>query len=312
MKQKRKKAQKIQIGIGAIVVLLCCIIGLFFPKNSEESEETRLPNDEKGEANLIVTYLDVGQGNAILVQSQDDYMLIDGGGKSASSYVVSYLQQQNITELDYVISSHYDADHVSGLIGVLYKFQVETVLDGDYIWDTKTYQSFQTALEKNGCNEIHPNVGDIYELGDATFEIVCPDRYGYSDGNENSIGIRLCYGDSSFLICGDAGEDMEKWMVENGNVSETDVLMASHHGSFYSTSEVFFEAVNPNYVVISAGRNNTYGHPSNRVMKLLGEKDVCLYRTDIQGTIIAYTDGKNIWWNVKPCTDYRDGTSMEE
>lgn len=253
---------------------------------------------------MIVTFLDVGQGNAVLVECDEEYMLIDGGDREYSSFVVSYLQKQGVEEIKYLVSSHYDADHINGLIGALNVFSVDMVLDGDYEWDTKTYVSFQSAVEENGCEEIHPGVGEVYPLGEAEFTVVCPDDYTHSESNDNSIGLRIVYGETSFLICGDASSNMETWMLESGGVIDSDVLMCSHHGSKYSTSEAFLEGVEPSAVVISCGENNSYGHPSERVMKLLSEGSYDLYRTDVQGTLIASSDGNRILWNTEPTSDY--------
>lgn len=259
------------------------------------------------EGELEVHFLDVGQGNAILITNGDASLLLDGGNRDYSSMVVSYLQRQNINRLDYILNSHYDSDHIHGLIGALHVFSVGTVLDGDYEWDTKTYVSFRDELTANGCSEIHPQVGEVYSLGDAEFTIVCPDDYEHEESNDNSIGIRLVYGDTSFLICGDADSKMEQWMMESGQMIDSDVLLCSHHGSAYSTSEEFLEAVSPEAAVISCGEDNSYGHPSERVMNLLKDYGCDVYRTDKQSTIVAVSDGQEITFQKEPTEDYSPG-----
>lgn len=276
-------------------------------RNTDTVELAADVNTETLEGDFGVTFLDVGQGNAIVVHSNDEYMLVDGGDRGSSSFVVSYLQQLGVESLSYIVSSHYDSDHINGIIGALHVFDVETILDGDYEWDTKTYISFCEAVKENGCTEIHPAVGESYPLGNAEFTVVCPDNYQHEESNDNSIGIRITYGETSFLICGDADSSMEEWMIASGETLSSDVLLCSHHGSAYSTSEAFLDAVAPDAVVISCGADNEYGHPAERVMEVLQQRRIPLYRTDVQGTLTAVSDGITITWNVEPTTDYRSG-----
>ncbi len=315
---RNKKLRRLlpALAAAAAVLLLAFHADAWLPYLLELTEDTGWHTDAtdgKESATLVdgelaVHFLDVGQGNAVLITDGTSSMLVDGGGRDYSSYVVSYLERQDISALSYVISSHYDADHIHGLIGVLNVYSVDMLLDGDYEWDTATYTSYRSAAEANGCTEIHPQAGEVYQLGDATFTIVCPDSYNHEDSNDNSIGIRLVYGSTSFLLCGDADSEMETWMIESSAVLDSDVLLCSHHGSASSTSEAFLEAVSPDAVVISCGTDNSYGHPSQRVMSLLEEYGCDVYRTDKQSTIIAVTDGTTITFENDPTLDYSAGS----
>lgn len=272
---------------------------------SEEASET----GQSGEV-LTVTFLNVGQGNAVLVEQDGRYMLIDGGDRDYSSFVVSYLKNQGVEELAYVISSHYDADHLNGLVGALNVFPCETVLAADYTTDSKVYESFCDVVEEKDLSLVYPAMGDTYTFGDAEFTIVCPDAYDYADDNDNSIGIRLVHGENSFLICGDADSGMERMMMESGLELDSDVYLASHHGSAGSSSLEFLQAVAPEAVVISAGRGNSYGHPTSRVLEDVRGIGADLYRTDEQGTIVVTSDGSTLSWNVEACGDYRSGEEL--
>lgn len=258
--------------------------------------------DSVGEVNgdLTVTFLDVGQGNATLVENDGKYMLIDGGDREYSSFVVSYLKNEGVEELEYVISSHYDADHLNGVVGVLHAFPCKTILAADYVTDTRVYDSFCEIVTEQDIKLVYPSVGDVYEFGDAEFTIVCPDEYDYADVNDNSVGIRLVYGENSFLICGDAGEKSEVAMLASGVPLNSDVYLASHHGSDGSSSTEFLEAVMPETVVFSVGEGNSYGHPSERVLNSVAEIGAEVYRTDLQGTIRVTSDGHKLSWNVEP------------
>ena len=257
---------------------------------------------------LSVTYLDVGQGNCALLEQNGHYMLIDGGDRETSSKVVSTLKSENVEKLDYLVVSHYDSDHLAGIIGVLQEFQVDTVLSPDYTTDTKLYQSYLAALEKANLQEIHPSQGESYSFGDSRFTVVGPVFYGHEDENDDSVGIRLQYGSVSFLFCGDAGEEAELEMVSSGMDLSSDVYLVDHHGSSSSTAEEFLRAVDPEYAVISCGKGNDYGHPTERVLKLLQQYEIELYRTDLQGTVQAVTDGTEVTWNVEACEDFTPGS----
>lgn len=258
--------------------------------------------DSVGEVNgdLTVTFLDVGQGNATLVENDGKYMLIDGGDREYSSFVVSYLKNEGVEELEYVISSHYDADHLNGVVGVLHAFPCKTILAADYVTDTRVYDSFCEIVTEQDIKLVYPSVGDVYEFGDAEFTIVCPDEYDYADVNDNSVGIRLVYGENSFLICGDAGGKSEAAMLARGVPLNSDVYLASHHGSDGSSSTEFLEAVMPETVVFSVGEGNSYGHPSEHVLNSVAEIGAEVYRTDLQGTIRVTSDGHKLSWNVEP------------
>lgn len=270
----------------------------------ENEENSSLAVHADGvEGNLTVTFLDVGQGNAVLVENDGMYMLIDGGDREYASFVVRYLQNTGVEKLEYVISSHYDADHLNGVVGALHAFMCSNVLAADYTADTRVYDSFCEAVTEQDVTLVYPAAGDVYTFGDAEFTVVCPDSYTAADANDNSIGIRLVYGDNSFLICGDAGESAEEAMLQSGRVLDSDVYLASHHGSDGSSTREFLQAVSPEAVVFSVGADNSYGHPSERVLGDAAQIGADIYRTDVQGTIIAVSDGQKLTWNVAPVSE---------
>lgn len=260
-----------------------------------------------GKEGLTVYFLDVGQGNAVLAKCQGHYMLIDGGEESKTSYVVEYLKSLGVDRLDYVVASHYDEDHLSGVVEVLKTYDCGLVLSGDYQVDTNVYKAYRSAVEKMDIQEIHPRRGETYRLGGAVFTIVCPMHYDHELENDNSIGLRLVYKDTSFLICGDASRESEEEMLRSGEALKSDVYMASHHGSRSSNSWRFLKGVDPEAVVISAGYGNPYGHPVKTVMKRIQRLGADLYRTDLQGDLTAVSDGEKITWNVNSCMNYRNG-----
>lgn len=285
---------------------------------AEQQENGGLPTEKMAElgegqtpdGTLSVTFLDVGQGNAVLVEQDGVYMLIDGGNRDYSSFVVSYLKEQGVEKLAYVIASHYDADHLNGVVGALHAFSCGQVLAPDYVTDTRVYESFERVITEQDIALAYPAVGDTYTLGDASFTVVCPKAYDPKEDNDNSVGIRLVYGDTSFLICGDAGKAEEQAMLDSGVTLESDVYLASHHGSEGSSTEAFMRAVSPSAVVISAGAGNSYGHPTRTVLDRVKACGAALYRTDLQGTITVTSDGTSLSWSVDATQDYRDGDEV--
>ncbi|NLL93191.1 MAG: MBL fold metallo-hydrolase [Clostridiales bacterium] len=286
-----KKQIKIIISIIAIFSLITAYLSPINPQRKSGESAGNLADEST--SNLSVRFLDVGQGNSILISLDDEYMLIDGGDRNHSSFVVSYLKKQGITDLKYVVVSHYDADHLSGIIGVINNFNIGTLIAPDYEADTKTYQSYRSALSTKKISPVHPARGDSYTLGSSAFTIVCPDSYDYFDENNNSVGLRLTYGMQSFLILGDASTESEYAMLDSSLTLKSTVYLVSHHGSIHSTSATFLDVVNPSYAVISVGENS-YGHPTKEVLDRLEKKNISIYRTDLHGTIIFETDGNSL------------------
>ena len=275
-------------------------------------EEISSPENQRGDSQgeLSVTYLDVGQGNAVVIRQGNQTMLIDGGPRESSSFVVSYLKQQGIQKLDYVLISHFDEDHLAVAICALYNFPVGTLITADYETDSSIYDSYKEAVEEKGYEPVHPSLGDTFSLGDGSFRIISPVSYGNEDENQDSVGIILEMGSDRFFIGGDIGLEGEKEILEAGVDIQADVMLMNHHGSHVSRE--FFQAVNPSWAVISCGEGNSYGHPRQDTVELIQESQVSLFRTDRQGTITAVSQGQGITFDQDPCNDYTPGDRTEE
>ena len=290
---------------GAVALSGCSLQGGMVHARVLERQDEPEGEQENSAGQLSVTYLDVGQGNGILVQCDDQTMLIDGGPRESSSFVVSYLNQMGIQKLDYILISHFDEDHLAGAVGALYNFSVDTLLTPDYETDTAIYDSYTEAAEENGCEAVHPSLGDTFSLGSGSFQIISPVSYGHEDENQDSIGIIIKNGSDRFFIGGDIGLEGEQEILESGMDIQADVMLMNHHGSHVSRE--FFQAVDPSWAVISCGENNSYGHPRQDTVELLQEFQVPLFRTDKQGTITAVSKGQGITFDQAPCNDYTPG-----
>lgn len=257
---------------------------------------------------MTVHVLDVGQGLSIFVQSDGQNLIYDGGDRKTSSFVVSYLQQQGVEKLDYVINSHYDADHVYGLIGCINAFDIGTLITSDYEHDSETYEKFVDAANSKGIEMQHPAVGEEFDFGFGSFTILAPSSIDQGESNNNSVAIKLTNGSNSFIFTGDAESASESSMCSTGINLDCDVLVPSHHGSATGTSWEFLQATVPEYVVISCGENNQYGHPDKDTMDKFQSMGIDVYRTDKQGTVVVKSDGTTLSWNQEPCNDYTPGS----
>lgn len=263
-------------------------------------ENTPLAGDNKtqaADAVLKIHYLDVGQGDSTLIESAGHYMLVDAGEREEGPGVVAYLKDQGVKRLDYVIGTHPHSDHIGGLADVLAAFPVDCVLIPEKEHTTRAYERLLDGIERQGLTVTLPVVGDVYQLGDASFQILAPNRDYEDDLNNWSMGFRLTYGDNHFVFCGDAKKEAEADICGNGLELSADVLKLSHHGSYSSSSKHFVDRVNPEYVVISCGRDNDYGYPHEVIKKMIASRGLTTYRTDEQGTITAVSDGHEITWS---------------
>lgn len=240
---------------------------------------------------LMVTFLDVGQGNATLVTCDGYAMLIDGGSSKYSSYMYSMLKQRGINRLEYIIATHPDEDHIGGIAGALNYATAGVLFCTVTQHDTEPFNDFSKYLARQNNKIIVPDVGDRFSLGRAEVEILAPER-GETYSDNTSIVAKLTFGDTSFLFTGDAEAEDEDFLMHSGCDLSSTVLAVGHHGSASSTAMAFLNKVKPKYAVISVGAENTYGHPTEEVLKRLADAKAEVYRTDLNGNITIWSDGK--------------------
>lgn len=284
---------------------------LIISGSSEENTESQGSSREElseSISTMEIHFLDVGQGLSILAKSEDEVLIYDGGDRNHSDFVVSYLKTQGIDKIDYLISSHYDSDHLSGLIGCLYAFEIETIIAANYEHNSSLYNSFHNAVAEKGLTITYPQAGDTFEFGSGSFTILSPSTT-YNDSNNNSVTLKLSNGNDHFLFMGDAEQDSETDIVNSGLDLSCDVLCAGHHGSASSTSWDLLQASVPEYAVISCGIANSHGHPHEETMEKLYSMEIPVFRTDLQGSMIATSNGTSITWNVDPCNNYASGNN---
>ncbi|MEG0961961.1 MAG: ComEC/Rec2 family competence protein [Lachnospiraceae bacterium] len=275
---------------------------------SENKSKKEVNEEQQNAEGLEVHFIDVGQGDATLIKQGEHAMLIDAGNNNMGTRVQSYLNSQQIKELDYVIGTHPDADHVGGLDVILYKFNWNTVILPNIEKDTKTYQEVLQVISDKNQRITEPKVGSTYSLGKAKITIVAPVKDSYGENvNDYSVGILLEFGENRFLFTGDAEAASEEDMLKEGIDLSADVYKLAHHGSDTANTKEFLQAVQPKSVVISCGEGNSYGHPRAAVLNELRGMGAAVYRTDEQGTIVAYSNGKDITFQCAPSDSWKAG-----
>ena len=250
-----------------------------------------------------IHFIDVGQGDAALVECDGRFMLIDGGDQAAGDKVYTLLKEQGIQQLDILVISHMHADHIGGLSKVLtYASKIDLTLENSNYGKTEAFGVLEKHLTQNGAEITVPHVGDKYQLGSAEIEVVDVESAAEND----SLVIMINYGKTKFLFTGDIEDEAQtriadKYENERDDTYKVDLIKMPHHGSGSSKSANgtgslyrFIRTFMPEYAVISVGNGNKYGHPCEETLDLLEDADVKVYRTDINGDIIVRSNGKNL------------------
>ena len=299
MTRKRKTSmKKILSGtIALIIVVLAGILGTneeFVNTVSNTGEQTNSQNEQQiefvAQEDLLIDFIDVGQADSILIQNQDQVMLIDAGTNEAGKTVVNYLKNLGITKIDYLIGTHPHEDHIGGLDDVINNFDIGQIYMPKIETTTKTFEDVLDAIENKNLTVTAPNKGDKIEIGQTEGEFMTEPILDKDNLNVSSLVLRLEFGNTSYLFMGDAEEENE----ETISWPKTDVLKVGHHGSSTSSSESFLEQVQPKYAIIMAGKDNSYGLPTQETIDKLNNIGCEIYRTDEDGNIQMTSDGNTI------------------
>ena len=281
-KHKGYKALKIILTISAIIISIS-----FLTQNNNVNYENK----------MIIHYIDVGQGDCILIQVNNKNLLIDSGPSSNRKDLLNYLEKLNIKKFDYIIATHPHEDHIGNMDTIIKRYDIGSFYSPKVITSSTTFENMISALvDKNlKINVLKKGVKGI-DLGKNTeIEVFSPLENISSDNlNDYSPIIKITFLDNSFLFTGDAEISTEDTVLSENNNLNCDILKVGHHGSSTSTSTDFLISTNPSVAIISVGKNNSYGHPTSETLSLLNSYNIRTIRTDINGTVIAISDGKNI------------------
>ncbi len=281
----------------------CDALEMFDSWFGEDSAETGIPVPE-GDT-LRIHFLDVGQADCTLLTTGKEHILVDTGyvNKGVTEYIVSYLKGMGIERLDYLVLTHPDADHIGGAPEILENFDVSHVLMPDCTKTTSIFERTVAALENSDAEVLMAESGTVYTLGSIKMKLLAPNAKSYDDTNDYSIAMRVLYGDTAILLTGDAERQSEREMLDTYSRGEfsADLMKAGHHGSSTSNSEALLSAASPDFIVISCGADNKYGHPHDEAMARFEALGVPIYRTDVHGTVVFVSDGDTLtfWQSEK-------------
>lgn len=249
-------------------------------------------------ADLVLHFINVGQGDSILVQCDGASMLVDAGPADAGSVVNDYIRNKaGLSELDYVIATHEHDDHLYGMPDALTGLQVKKIYSPSSIPMTYWFESILPLLKQDSLDLLQPNGLDSFPLGNATITFL--NTLTVSDNpNDLSLVMRIDYQETSVLLTADIEGEAEMNLVSNELPVRADVLKVAHHGGNTSTSEAFLKAVDPQYAVISVGEGNKHGHPHPEPLNNLEKRNVIIYRTDLFGTIVCTSNGESWTFEV--------------
>jgi beta-lactamase superfamily II metal-dependent hydrolase len=258
------------------------------------------PPPPAGRAEMEVSFLDVGQGDSILIKAPNGQTMLIDGGRSislASSVIIPQLKAWGASQVDVLVVTHPDADHISGLVGVLEGYPVKlAALTGDQ-HATQIYERLLTDIRDQHIEALQVRTGTVIPFDSAVkLDVLGPDDdfVNRDDTNDGSIVIKLTYGQTSFLFTGDAEFPENQAILRHNLDVRATVLKLGHHGSRSSTDESWLRAVQPQLGIISAGAGNSYGHPHPEVIAALNALGIQYIRTDEHGTINVASDGTQL------------------
>ena len=286
--------------IRRLIAVLSCVFLLITLSACSSSSSS--PSSPTTSSQLVVSYIDVGQGLSVLVQFPNGKnMLYDAGPNQAANTIISYLKSHSVSEIDALVLSHPDSDHIGAADEVIESFTIGSFYMPKVVHSTQSYLDVLSAAKAKKLTIKTAQKGVTISLDpDVKVTMWGPVKdYEADDTNNWSAVVSISYGTTSFLLTGDAEQKAEADMINAGVVEPQTVLQVGHHGSKYSTSTEFISAVQPAYAVISVGENS-YGHPAQETLSRLQTNHVKVFRTDTQGTVVAQSDGSTTTWNVEP------------
>ena len=266
--------------------------------------------------NVTIKFIDVGQGEAILIALPEKTVLIDAGPTGSAPKIAQVLQELGRDKIDYLVATHPDEDHIGGMADVISSTQIGTIYAPNKTNNTATYRKFLTAIQNNNLQITLAEAGTIIDQTDSyKLEILWPTKdANFPDTNDYSIIIKLTVGNKTFLFTGDAPTSA----ILDSNPGHIDVLKLSHHGSRTGTTEQLVHKLSPTYAVVSYAVDNSYGHPMQSVLNALHKHSVEVWGTGANGTITITCDGTNIDISgekpgtvVAPTSQDKSGTSSK-
>ena len=249
---------------------------------------------------FCIHVIDVGQADSILITTPSNKnMLIDGGDEDSAKIIKSYLKNKKVKNLDVVIATHPDSDHIGSLDYIIDNFDVEKIYMPNQTTDSECYINLIDSCNKKNLKVNYLSKDDSFNLDDSTNIYVLSPSYITDNNNSNSIVLNISYKNNNFLFTRDCEESNEMDMINSYNLEDIDFLKVAHHGSYTASSLAFLEETTPDIAVISCGYKNSYGHPHKSTLDNLESVDAKIFRTDQNGSMQFYSDGEKIYSKVK-------------
>lgn len=321
--RKRAKKNNAAAVVGIVIVLAILIfagIQIFGHSGSDQNpaqeqpslpvkpveQDSPLPGPVTG-SEFIVHFVDIGQGDAILLEKDGKFALVDAGEtmnpstREAQQKLFRFLDTRGVKKLEFFLMTHQDYDHIGSALNLLKTYRVGTVYDNGFVHTSKTYENLLTYLLENDVSYKQIRYGDAVRSpwSDVSIKVLSPSQDLIDkDVNHNSIVLKITYGAVSYLLTGDAEKKTENYILSTGEDISAEILKGGHHGSRESGSASFLRAVNPEVVVISCGTEetgNSYGHPHTEFLERLVQfvPASSIFRTDVDGSVSVATDGKS-------------------
>lgn len=327
MARKKKSEKKmLKALIAIIIVIIASIFGINISEIDLSDTNSVLTsilgqeytNEEEtyktAEGKLILTMIDVGQADSFLFVQNDKVALVDCGTRETGENVVKHLKKLGIEKIDYLFGTHPHDDHMGGMYDIITNFEVSKIIlpkvkTGEVT--TNWYLKLMKEI-KNGEYEVeNPEVGTIYNIGNAEMKVIGPISQPEDNLNNYSTVLKVSFGKIDVIMTGDAETSVEKEILESGENIDAEILKVGHHGSNTSNSKKFLDKVSPDYALISAELGNSYEHPTKNVMERLEERDIEVYRTDENGTVVATITSDSVSFSCEP-GDYLSGAELAE
>ena len=274
------------------IMSIVCIISFAGCDVSVLTDNVSSSSSVKASNGLNIHMIDIGQGDSILLECDESYMLIDAGENDKGGVVVDYLKKHNISKLDYALITHPHSDHYGGFKTVFESVEPESIVMTEAMNTTRTWEKLVDYIDNKKYNVIFPKTNDTINLGSSKLTMYVPK---VTDSLNNcSIIVRAEYNGMSALFTGDAEKSEEKDILNAGFDVSANVLKMGHHGSSTSTGNNFLAAVNPEIALISCGKNNDYGHPHKETVAKLNKNNIPMFRTDVYGSIVVNLNNNTI------------------
>lgn len=316
---RKKQISKIIVTIA--ILLIATVVTANQVGESEPSNTGTQPNGQTSssevqnpQGELRLTMIDCGQADSFLLEQNGETCLVDCGTRSTGKDVVQYLKDKGITKIDYLFGTHPHDDHMGGMYDVITNFEIGKVIipkvkDGTVT--TNWYLKLMKELKQNSYNIEYVSLGTIYQLGQATINVIGPINEPDENKNNYSTVLKVSFGEMDIIMTGDAEKKVEQDIIESGINLDAEILKVGHHGSDTSTSEAFLDAISPDYALISTEVGNKYDHPIKVTMDNLKSRNIEVYRTDENGTVVAHITTEDVSFDCQP-GDYLSGTELAE